>query len=148
MSSLSSLSHILNMFVGSSELTPEEQRELVNETVLLVLSRATDSDSNIKPIEIDTVRDIVKKATGEDVTSTDVRMAAHSKIYESAPLERHLLRVGRQIDVADRVMIAKALADVILSDARVTMREVRFFNMVATALELTPADLAGLVVSH
>jgi uncharacterized tellurite resistance protein B-like protein len=146
--SLSSLTQILGIFGGQETLTPEEYEELVHETVLLVLARATDSDTNIKPIEVDAVRDIVQKATGEEVTSADVRMAAHSKIYESAPLERHLQRVGRQIKVEDRVGIAKALAEVILVDERVTGREVRFFNMVAEALDLSAAELVGLVVTH
>lgn len=145
--SLSTLSHILSLFSGQ-EPSPEERQELVNETVMLVLSRATDSDTNIHPVEVDSVREIVKKTTGEDVSAVDVRMAAHSKIYESAPLERHLQRVGPQIDVHDRVMIAKALAEVILVDGRVTGREVRFFNMVADALDLTPAELAGLFATH
>ena len=145
--SLSTLSHILSLFSGQ-EPSPEERQELVNETVMLVLSRATDSDTNIHPVEVDSVREIVKKTTGEEVSAVDVRMAAHSKIYESAPLERHLQRVGPQIDVHDRVMIAKSLAEVILVDGRVTGREVRFFNMVADALELTPAELAGLFATH
>ena len=145
--SLSTLSHILSLFSGQ-EPSPEERQELVNETVMLVLSRATDSDTNIHLVEVASVREIVKKTTGEEVSAVDVRMAAHSKIYESAPLERHLQRVGPQIDVHDRVMIAKALAEVILVDGRVTGREVRFFNMVADALELTPAELAGLFATH
>ena len=145
--SLSTLSHILSIFSGN-EPSPDERQEIVNETVMLVLSRATDSDTNIHPVEVDSVRDIVQKTTGETVSAADVRMAAHSKIYESAPLERHLQRVGRQIDVHDRVMIAKALAEVILVDERITEREVRFFNMVADALNLTPAELAGLFATH
>ena len=128
--SLSSLSHVLSIF-GGREPTPAERQDIVDETVMLVLSRATDSDANIKPIEIDTVRSIVKKVTGEDVSDAEVRVAAHSKIYESAPLGRHLAQVGRKMDVHDRVTIAKALAEVILADHRVTSREVRFFNMVA-----------------
>ncbi len=145
--SLSSLSSILKI-LGVGEPTPKERGQLVKETVMLVLSRATDSDTNIKPIEIDTVRNIVKQTTGEEVSAADVRMAAHSKIYESAPLERHLRRVGWGMDIQDRVMIAKALAEVILADERVTAREVRFFNMVAEALELTPAALVGLSATH
>ncbi len=145
--SLSNLSHILNVFSGG-EPTPEEQQAIVDETVMLVLSRATDSDTNIKPIEIDTVRAIVKKATGQAVSSKDVRMAAHSKIYEAAPLERYLARVSRRIEIQSRVMIARSLAEVILSDDRITGREVRFFNMVSGALDLTPASLAGLFTTH
>ncbi len=39
----------------------------------------------------------------------------------------------------------EALAEVIVSDARVTSKETRFFNMVAEAFQLTPAELAGLI---
>lgn len=144
---LSSLNHVLKL-LGGGAAEPEDQQAVFNETVLLVLSRATDSDANIKPIEIDTVREIIAKTTGEEVSAADVRVAAHSKIYEDAPLERNLARVAEKLDVQDRVKIAKALAEVILSDERVTAKEVRFFNAVAGALALTPATLSGLFVTH
>ncbi|MCY3837639.1 MAG: TerB family tellurite resistance protein, partial [Gammaproteobacteria bacterium] len=123
-------------------------KDIVNETVLLVLARATAADTNIKHLEVESVREIIKKNTGEDVSAKDVRMASHSGIFDSDPLERHLARVCNKIEVHDRVMIAKALAEVILVDERVTGREVRFFNMVAEALDLTPANIAGLMVTH
>lgn len=141
---LSTLSHVLKL-LGGSEPDAGERDALFKETVLLVLARATDSDANIKPIEIDTVRAIVKKVTGEEVSAADVRVAAHSKIYESAPLDRHLGRVARTLDVAQRVAIAKALAEVILSDARVTSKETRFFDIVVRALGIGPAELMGLI---
>ena len=94
--------------------------------------------------EVDTVRAIIKKVTGEDVSTADVRVAARSKIFETAPLEQHLKQVARLVAIADRASIAKALAEVILSDQRVTNKEVRFFNAVSAALELTPAALCGL----
>ena len=141
--SLSTLSHILDFFSGK-EPSPEERQDLVNETLMLVLSRATESDTNIHPVEVEIVREMVQKRTGEEVSAADVRIAAHSRIYESDPLESHVQRVSRQIDVHDRVMIAQALADVIQADGRVSSREVRFFNTVAEAMELTPAELAGL----
>lgn len=144
---LSSLNHVLKL-LGGGAAEPEDRQDVFNETVLLVLSRATDSDANIKPIEIDTVREIIAKTTGEEVSAADVRVAAHSKIYEDAPLERNLARVAEKLDVQDRVKIAKALAEVILSDERVTAKEVRFFNAVAGALVLTPATLSGLFVTH
>ena len=140
---LSTLNHFLKL-LGGGEPASEDRQAIFNETVLLVLARATDSDANIKPIEVDTVREIVRMTTGEDVSAADVRNAAHSKIYESAPLERHLASVAGSIDIKDRTNIAKALADVILADERVTNKEVRFFNMVADALALTPATLSGL----
>ena len=140
---LSTFSQVLKLLSGG-ETTPVEREALFKETVLLVLSRATDSDANIKPIEIETVREIVKKVTDEEVSAADVRVAAHSKIYESAPLDRQLGRVARTLEMEQRVRIAQALAEVILSDERVTSKETRFFNMVAEALDITPAALAGL----
>lgn len=145
--SLSTLSHILDFFSGKEPTTGERQ-DIVNETLMLVLSRATESDTNIHPVEVETVRDMVQKRTGEEVTSADVHIVAHSRIYESAPLEAHVERVSRQIDVGDRVMIAKALAEVILVDGRVSSREIRFFNTIADAMGLTPAELAGLFATH
>ena len=145
--SLASLSHIINFF-GGREPTADDLRDMVNETVLLVLARATSADTNIKHLEVDAVREIVKKTTGEDVSTKDVRMAAHAGLFDVEPLERHLAKVSKKIDIHDRVMIAKALAEVILVDERVTGREVRFFNMVAEALDLTAANVAGLIVTH
>ena len=145
--SLSRLSHILNYFSGN-EPTADDLRDIVNETVLLVLGRATAADTNIKHLEVDAVREIVKKNTGEEVSAKDVRMAAHAGIFDVEPLERYLAQVTKKIDIHDRVMIAKALAEVILVDERVTGREVRFFNMVADAMDLTAANIAGLMVTH
>ena len=145
--SLASLDHILK-FLGGAEPTADDLKDIVNETVLLVLARATAADTNIKHLEVESVRDIIKKITGEDVTAKEVRMASHAGIFNTDPLERHLARVCNKIDIHDRVMIANALAEVILVDKRVTAREVRFFNMVAAALNLTPANIAGLMVTH
>lgn len=142
---LSSLNNLLKLLAGDAEpVSPEEQRDIVNEAILLVLARATETDANIKPVEVDTVRAIIKKTTGEEVSAADVRVAARSKLYESAPLERHLAKVANLVATAHRVSIARALAEVILSDQRVTSKEVRFFNSVAEALALTPAALCGL----
>lgn len=141
---LSTLNTLLKLLGGKEPESPEERRAIVNEAILLVLSRASESDANIKHIEVDTVRAIIKKVTGEDVSTADVRVAARSKIFETAPLEQHLKQVARLVAIADRVSIAKALAEVILSDQRVTNKEVRFFNAVSAALELTPAALCGL----
>lgn len=143
---LSSFNNLLKLLGASAPApaSPEEQRTIVNEAMLLVLSRATESDANIKPIEVDTVCAIIKKATGEEVSAANVRVAARSKIYETASLESHLADVARLVDIADRAAIAKALAEVILSDQRVTTKEVRFFNAVSQALDISPAALCGL----
>lgn len=142
----SGLGSILKIF-GGGEPTPQEKETLFKEVVLLTLSRATASDTNIKPIEVEQTRIIIERITGEEVLAADVHKAANSKIYESAPLDRYLTKIGPQLDTGQKVVIAKALAEVILCDARVSSAEVEFFNMVAIAFALTPASLAGLVES-
>jgi hypothetical protein len=39
----------------------------------------------------------------------------------------------------------QALANVIRSDTEVTSQEIEFFNMVAEAIDASPAEIAGLV---
>jgi uncharacterized tellurite resistance protein B-like protein len=136
--------NILKIF-GGGEPTEEEKAELFKEVAVMTLARATASDTNIKPVEIETVRLIIERVTGENAEEADVRVAANSKIFESEPLEKYLARAGRVLDVGDRITIAEALAEVIVSDARVTSKETAFFNMVAEAFHLTPAELAGLI---
>ena len=142
--SISNFSNILKIF-GGGEPTEEEKQELFKEVTVMTLARATASDTNIKPVEIETVRLIIEKVIGEEVSEAEVRVQANSKLFESEPLEKYLSRAGRVLEVQDRITIAEALAEVIVSDARITSKEIRFFNMVAAAFNLTPAELAGLI---
>ena len=142
--SISNFSNILKIFRGDKP-TEEEKQELFKEVAVMTLARATASDTNIKPVEIETVRLIIEKVIGDEVSEAEVRVQANSKLFESEPLEKYLSRAGRVLDVQDRITIAEALAEVIVSDARVTNKETRFFNMVADAFQLTPAELAGLI---
>ena len=144
--SISNFSNILKIF-GGAEPTEEEKQELFKEVTVMTLARATASDTNIKPVEIETVRLIIEKVIGDEVDEAEVRVQANSKLFESEPLEKYLAKAGRVLDVQDRITIAEALAEVIVSDGRVSSKETRFFNMVADAFQLTPAELAGLVES-
>lgn len=144
--SISNFSNILKIF-GGGEPTDEERQELFKEVTVMALARATASDTNIKPVEIETVRAIIERVIGQEVSEAEVRVQANSKLFESEPLEKYLTRSSRVLAVAERITIAEALAEVIVSDAKVTNKEVRFFNMVAAAFQLTPAELAGLVVN-
>lgn len=142
--SIANLSSVLKIFQGSS-LSSEEENALFREVLLMTLSRATSEDSNVQPVEVETVQSIIKNAIGEDVDASEIRIAAKSEIYESASLEKYLSSCGRKLDSASRATTVKALADVIKSDTEITSREVQFFDMVANALEVTPAEVAGLV---
>lgn len=140
----SKLANILKFLTGG-EPTPEERQHLVKEALLMTLARASSSDADIAPVEVETVRAIIKRATDEDVSAADVRVAAHSELFETSSLTNCLSRIGRKIGEEDRAMIARSLAEVIRSDLAVTKREVQFFNEVASALQVTPAGLAGLI---
>ena len=82
--------------------------------------------------------------TGEDVSTAEVRLAAGSALYESAPLASYLQRAAKQLSADRRVAVVRALEEVIHSDVRVSPFEIDFFNSVATALNLSPAELVGL----
>ena len=140
----SSLTSLLNLFQRGSS---EEQQALFNEATLMILSRATSADSNIHPIEVDTVQEIVKETTGESVSSADIRVAANSSLYERAPMRRYVEEASRILTLDQRLTILNALVEVIKSDQIVTKREVDFFNVVAGACDVTAADVMGLRIS-
>ena len=142
--SISNFSNSLKIF-GGSQPTEVEKQELFKEVAVMTLARATASDTNIKPVEVETVRLIIERVIGEEVSEAEVRVQANSKLFESEPLEKYLSRAGRVLDVTERITVAEALAEVIVSDERITSKETAFFNMVAGAFQLTPAELAGLV---
>ena len=141
--SIASLGGVLKIF-GGSEPTPEEQAQLAKEVMLMTLARATSADTNIKAVEVDKVREVLLAHTGEDFPAADVRVAAQSAIYESAPLDKYLASSAKKLPVKDRADIAQALAEVIKADGRVSSPEEDFFNNVANALALTPAQLVGI----
>ncbi len=141
--SIASLTGVLKIFGGTSP-TPEEQAQLAQEVMLMTLARATAADTNIKTIEVEKVQEVLLARTGENISASEIRVAAHSQIYEKAPLDKYLVSSAKKLGTSDRLGIAQALADVVNADGRVSDREVTFFNDVVTALNLTPAQLMGL----
>jgi len=142
---ISDLGNVLKIF-GETSLTEEEQKELFNEVLLMTLARASKSDANMHPVEITTIRQIMQRHTGQELTDADVRKAARPELYESVNLRKYLRSVRRQIKPTDRVSIIRALAEVVKSDTEVSVLEIDFFNRVSDALGVTPAELAGLTV--
>lgn len=88
----------------------------------MTLARATAADTNIKAIEIEKVREVLLARTGEDIPAADVRVAANSRMYEKAPLEKYLTSSAKKLTADDRLNIAVALADVVNADGRVSSR--------------------------
>jgi hypothetical protein len=94
--SIANLSHVLRIFSGST-LSPDEENSLFRETLLMTLARASSTDANIDPVEISTVQAIIRDATGDEISDADIRVAAASELYESAPLEKYLSGCGRTL---------------------------------------------------
>ena len=143
--SIANLSNILNIFRGS-EPSPEEHRQVFKEVLLMTLARASHSDANVQTVEVETVQTILQRVTGEEISVADIRVAASSELYETAPLDSYLAKAGRVLNSTDRVTIVQSLAEVIKSDVDVSSSETEFFDRVAVALKLTPSELAGLTV--
>lgn len=122
----------------------DEQDALFREAMLMTLARATHADAYTTRAEVDTVRAVYQRHTGQDVSAADVRVAASSDLFETAPLEKWLHSVSRKLDEQHCKAIVKALIEVIRTDGHVRSGEADFFNMVVGALRLTPIDVVEL----
>lgn len=126
-------------------MSESERETLFKEALLLTLARAADADTIVRAVEVKTVRKIVQRETGEDVSDADVRVASASELYERAPLSSYLSQVSRSLLPRQRARIVRCLSEVIKSDREVTEHEIDFFDQVVTALNATPAEIVGLV---
>jgi uncharacterized tellurite resistance protein B-like protein len=140
---IADLKSILKIF-GGSDVSEEERHKLHKEVLLMTLSRAADADINIQSVEVDRIREILKEHTGEEFSAGDVRIAARSELYAEASLVKYLNSVRDRMLNEHRVDTICALADVFRSDEEVSVLEIDFFNSVAEALRVTPAEIAGL----
>ena len=141
---IAELSNVLNIF-REREMSSNAKEELFKEVMLMTLARASSSDANIDPVEVTTVQEIMKRLTGEELTSADIRLASRPALFEAAPFGKYLSTVRKRIEPSQRATIVGALADVIKSDTKVSVLEIDFFDMVARELQATPAEIAGLL---
>ena len=140
---IADLSNVLKIF-GEASISEEKKRDLYQEVLLMTLARASNSDANIHPVEIERIQEIMQREADLDLSEADIRKAARPELYESVNLRKYLRSVRRQIDPEDRVGIVRALAEVIKSDTEISVLEGDFFNRVSDALGVSPAELAGL----
>ena len=140
---IAKLSSVLEIFRGSST-SEEKQKELYREVLLMTLAQASRSDANIHPVEIEMIQQIMQRDTGQELTEADIRKAARPEWYQSVKLRKYLRSVQQRLKVEDKIKIVRALADVIKSDTQISVLEIDFFNRVADALRITPAELVGL----
>ena len=140
---ISDLANVLKVFRGS-EVSAEQQKQLFEETLLMTLARAANADVSIQLVEVERVQAILKKHTGKDFSAADVRVAAREELYAEATLVKYLRGVGKKLSEAQCSEIVQALTEVFRSDETVSALEVDFFNNVVNALNVTPAQIAGL----
>ncbi len=141
--SIGDLSNVLKIF-GGSDISADKQKELYQEVLLMVLARASSSDSNIHPLEIETIQEMVRRETGSKISAQEVRKAARTELYETTPLAKYLGSARKKLADADRVKVVHLLAEVVKSDTEISVLEIDFFNMVANALKATPAEVIGI----
>ena len=140
---ISDLANVLKVF-GGSEVSAEEQQHLFEETLLMTLARAANADVSIQHVEVERVQAILKQHTGKDFSAADVRVAAREELYAEATLVKYLRGVGKKLTEAQCSEVVQALTEVFRSDDTVSGLEVDFFNNVVGALNVTPAQIAGL----
>ena len=138
--SIADLGNVLKIF-GGSELNEDDHKALYQEVLLMVLARASSSDSYIQPVEIETFQEMVQRETGNEISPQDVRKAGRTELYETTPLDKYLISTGKKLTAAERVRVIQLLAEVIKSYTEVSVLEIDFFNMVANSLNATPAEI-------
>ncbi len=141
---IADLKNVLQIF-GGSDVTDDQQNELFKEVLLMTLARAANADINIQTVEVERIQEILKSHTGEDFSSADIRVAARAELYAEATLRKYLGSVRKKMTDANRYDTIQALADVFRSDKNVSVLEIDFFDRVATALQVSPSQIAGLV---
>ncbi len=107
---IADLSRVLKIF-GKSSPSEEKQKELYREVLLMTLARASSSDSNIHPVEIETIQQIMQRETGQELTEADIRKAARPELHDSVYLRQYLRSVQRQLKAEDRSKIVQGVAD-------------------------------------
>lgn len=140
---IADLDTVLKISSGA-DISEEEQRALFAEVLLMVLARASNSDSNIQQIEVQSILDIVERESGIAISEQDVRKAARTELYESTPLDKYLSRASKQLPSSDRIALVHLLAEVIRSDTEISVLEIDFFDRVASSLGATPSEIAGI----
>lgn len=141
---ISDLKNVLQIF-GGSDVSEDQQNELFKEVLLMTLARAADADINIQTVEVERIQAILKEHTGEDFSSADIRVAARAELYAESTLRKYLGSVRKKMSDLHRAETIQALADVFRSDKNISVLEIEFFDRVATALQVTPSQIAGLV---
>ena len=140
---IADLTNVLKLF-GGNDVSADDENELFEETLLMTLARAANADVSIQHVEVERIQAILKEHTGKDFSSADVRIAAREELYAEATLVKYLRKAEKGLTEAHCSEVVQALAEVFRADSSVSALEIDFFNNVVNALNVTPAQIAGL----
>ncbi len=140
---IADLKNVLKVF-GGADVAAGHEKDLFDEVLLMTLARAANADVSIQHVEVESIQAILKKHTGKDFSAADIRVAAREELYAESTLVRYLRRAEKRLSAEHCTEIVQALADVFRSDKSISALEVDFFNNVVNALNVTPAQIAGL----
>lgn len=126
--------------LGGYSPSEEIRDELYKDVLLMALAQASIADANIHPLEIETIQQIMRRETAQDLTEADIRRASRSNMYGSPNLRKYLRQVRGQLNAENKITILQALVDVIKSDAEINVLEIDFFNRAVDALRMTPSE--------
>ena len=140
---IADLKYVQKLF-GGADVSSEHEGELFEEVLLMTLARAANADVSIQHTEVESIQAILKKHTGKDFSTADVRVAAREELYAESTLVRYLRKAEKRLTADHCTEVVQALAEVFRSDSSVSALEVDFFNNVVNALNVTPAQIAGL----
>jgi len=140
---IADLTNVLKIFSGS-DVGADKQKDLFEETLLMTLARAANADVSIQNVEVESIQAILKKHTGKEFSQADIRVAAREELYAEATLVKYLRRAEKGLTELHCTEIVQALVELFRSDQNVSALEVDFFNNVVGALNVTPAQIAGL----
>ena len=140
---IADLTNVLKIFSGS-DVGEDKQKDLFEETLLMTLARAANADVSIQNVEVESIQAILKKHTGKEFSQADIRVAAREELYAEATLVKYLRRAEKGLKEEHCTEVVQALIELFRSDQNVSALEVDFFNNVVGALNVTPAQIAGL----
>jgi uncharacterized tellurite resistance protein B-like protein len=140
---IADLTNVLKIF-GGSDISTEDEIGLFEETLLMTLARAANADVSIQHTEVERIQAILKEHTGKDFSAADVRIAAREELYAEATLVKYLRKAEKGLTEEHCSEVVQALAEVFRADSSVSALEIDFFNNVVNALNVTPAQIAGL----
>ncbi|MBT8149877.1 MAG: TerB family tellurite resistance protein [Gammaproteobacteria bacterium] len=132
---------LIQALFGGNQISEEKQQEIFAETLFMVLSGATRADLNIESVEVEKVKTILKRTLNREYSLAEIKLAGETDLLETAPIQKYVDKASKKLSVEQRQQILHAMTEVFRSDGSMGVLETDFYNKIAGALSLTPAQM-------